>query len=92
MVKSLKKSTGLAWGGVLLVVIILVSTFTFRPVWWAFIDIFFFFLAAFCHAVACTFSRMNPPASSRLDKLALVCGILAVVAMIVEYVLYVCLM
>lgn len=84
------KSAPMAWAAMLLIAIVLVCTFQLRTEWWAFIDIFFFFMMAFCHAVACTVARMGAAISRRLDTVALVCGILGVIAFIVEWALYAC--
>lgn len=88
MKKSLLKSIPMSWVAMLLIAIVLVCTFQLRTEWWAFIDIFFFFMMAFCHAVACTVARMGVSISRRLDMVALMCGILGVVAFIVEWALY----
>lgn len=84
------KSAPMAWAAMLLIAIVLVCTFSLRPAWWAFIDIFFFFMMAFCHAVACTAARMGNVAK-QLDLVALVCGILGIVALLAEGMAYFCL-
>lgn len=85
---TLLKSAPLAWGAMILIAIVLVLTFRLRPCWWAFIDIFFFFMMAFSHAAACSLVKISPAASRTLDLAALVCGIAAVAALIVEWILY----
>lgn len=90
MKKPIMKSAPMAWAAMLLIAIVLVCTFSLRPAWWAFIDIFFFFMMAFCHAVACTAARMGNVAK-QLDLVALVCGILGIVALLAEGIAYFCL-
>lgn len=82
------KSTAIAWAMVLICTVLLVITCTFRPPWWAYSYVFFLFLGSFCHAVACTFARINPTASKRLDRLSFFADILAVIAIIAEAVAF----
>lgn len=84
------KSKGAAWGALILVIFILIATFSFRRAfdWWAFIDIFFAFMAAFAHAMSVTISKINQYVGRKLDLIALVLFALAVVAFIVEFILF----
>lgn len=82
------KNKSMAWGALLLIMIILVCTFSLRPYWWSFFDIFFLFMMAFCHAVALTIEKMNRNSASKLETIALIMGILAIVSFIVEGLLY----
>ena len=90
MKTPLHKSAPMAWAAMLLIAIVLVCTFQLRTYWWAFIDIFFFFIMAFSHAIACSFARINPGASRRLDTIALICGVAGIIALIVECIIYAC--
>ena len=69
---------------------VLIATYKIHPVWWTFIDIFFFFIMAFCHAMSCLFAKINPAASRRLDIISLVCGCAGIIAFLVEYILLNC--
>ncbi|MCM1377663.1 MAG: hypothetical protein NC097_00235 [Clostridium sp.] len=74
--------------GILLILVIaaICLTFSMRQAWWCFIDIFFAFMMAFCHLLSLTMQRMSPIACVKLDKGALVFGILAVLSFIGEYI------
>lgn len=85
MNKTLKSKTA-AWAVFVLVVILVVATYSLRSAWWTFTDIFFIFMAAFSHLIAVNINKFNPYASRRLDLVALVFFILFIVALIGEYV------
>lgn len=87
---KLLKSKGVAAGLLILVIILLVATFSIRMSigWWAFSDIFFAFMAAFCHLMSQWLGQINQRVGSKLDRVAFVCFILFVVALIVEYIIY----
>lgn len=83
------QSKAAAWGALLLVVVLLILTFSMRKVaWWMFADIFFFFMAVFSHMMALTIARLNSVASRKLDVVAMWMLILAVVAFIVEFIIF----
>lgn len=82
------KSKIYAWSAFAVVIVILVITFTLRTVWWAYSDIFFAFMMVFCHLIAVNISGLNPYASRKLDKAALVFAALMVVALAVEFILF----
>ena len=84
MSRGILKSKATAWAAFALVVVFLVCTFRMRTQWWAFTNVFFLFLMAFSHAVALTIEPLNARASRKLDFAALVCAVLAVVALAVE--------
>ena len=69
------QSKATAWGAFLLIVIMLVLTFSLRSVWWAFFDVFFLFMMVF-----------SPLASGKLDAAAFVFGILGILSLIGEYI------
>ncbi len=82
------------WVGVLLAVVILgiCLTFTMRQVWWCFIDIFFFFMAAFLQLMSLIFAKASVKAAAKLQMIALVCLILAVLALVGEAIALLCVM
>lgn len=82
------KSKTVAWAAFILIILVIGLTFTLRPVWWAFSDIFFAFMMVFSHLMAVYIYKLNPFASRSLDRFALVFGILTVVALVVEVVLF----
>ncbi len=86
--KRVLRSTPLAFGALLLVMLILVLSFKLRSYWWSYFDIFFAFMMVFCHLIALMFAKINARASARLDFIALICGILTVVGFVVEWVLF----
>ena len=82
------------WVGVLLAVVILgiCLTFTMRQVWWCFIDIFFFFMAAFLQLMSLILAKAGVKAAAKLQMIALVCLILAVLALVGEAIALLCVM
>ena len=80
------QSKATAWGAFLLIVIMLVLTFSLRSVWWAFFNVFFLFMMVFCHLVAIYLKRYSPLASGKLDAAAFVFGILGILSLIGEYI------
>lgn len=68
----------------LVVVVLIVVTFKTRTYWWCYFDIFFAFMAAFCHLMSRLIERIIPAESVRLDKIALWMTIAMVVALVAE--------
>jgi len=81
---SILRSKAAAWGAIVLVVLIIIFTFRSRHVWWAFIDEFFMFMAAFCQLVAVYIERFNRNSFRKLQFFAIIFGILMVIAIIIE--------
>ena len=65
-------------------------TFRFRRElgWWAFSDCFALFMAVFSWMMSLLISRMVPHSGQLLSKIALVFGMLFVVALVGEYIVY----
>lgn len=84
--KKLLQSKVLAWCAFLLVFIVIIVSYSMRSAWWMFIDIFFAFLATFCHLMAVNFAKISRSASKNLDLAAAVCGLLFVLSFIVEFI------
>ena len=85
----LLQSKACALGALVLVVLLIIFTFSMRKfAWWMFIDIFFFFMAAFNHLIALSIANLNQFASKKLDNLAMLMLILAVIAFIAEFVAF----
>lgn len=82
------RSKAAAWAALLLIILLIVVTFRLRQAWWAFADIFFVFMMAFCHLTAVYLAKANPYASRKLDLTALVFAVLMIIALIVEFILY----
>lgn len=74
------------WIGIALIIIIVIicATFTMRTVWWSYIDIFFFFMAAFTQLMATTLGTKIPSAGAKLSIIALLCAILGIISLIGE--------
>nr|QJR98300.1 hypothetical protein Muribac2_240 [uncultured Muribaculaceae bacterium] len=85
---SILKSKAAAWGAMILVVLVIILTFSLRPAWWAFIDEFFMFMAVFCQLVALYLWKLNPYVGKKLQTFAMYFGILMVIALIGEYIAY----
>lgn len=88
---KLLKSKIAAWLAFALVILILCLTFRVRLAWWAFFDVFFLFMASFCHLAAVMLSAINGVVSRKLDKCAFWALVLAVIAFIGEWVAFECL-
>lgn len=82
------KSKTTAWLAFGLVILLLVLTFSMRTVWWAFIDVFFAFMAAFVNLVSVTVKKINPIVSNKLNTWTIVFGILFVIAFIGEWIAF----
>lgn len=76
-----------AWTGLIMVILFLIGTFKWRLSWWMFIDVFFWFMAAFACLVALYFSKANPAVAQKLNNISWVCVMLAIIAFGVEWAL-----
>ena len=81
---SILKSKIYAWICFVVVIAIIVFTFRLRTEWWCFIDLFFAFMMVFCHVIALTVEKYNRTASLKLERSALVMGILMIISLIAE--------
>ena len=86
--RNLLQSKIVAWAAMAIVVIVIVATFSLRPAWWAFIDLFFAFMMVFCQLVAVYFFKLNPYVSKKLQSIAAICGVLMILALVGEYIAY----
>lgn len=77
-----------AWVGFTLIIVFAVLTFGLREVWWYFIDLFFLFMMAFLHVVALTIRKYNHTAARQLDSIAGFSGILGIVALVAELIVW----
>ena len=75
-----------------LIISIVYIAITFRFLnelsWWAYADCFALFMAVFTWLMSIVISRMIPHSGKLLATIALVFGILFVIALIVEYIAY----
>lgn len=81
------KSKTFAWLAFALVIVVLVITFPMRAEWWAFIDIFFAFMAAFINVMAVTLKKSSPIVSKILYKWVLIFAVLWILSFLVEWIL-----
>ena len=86
--KNLLYSKTVAWLALCLVVIIIIFTFTIRPVWWTFIDEFFAFMMVFTQLMALYIIKTSVYAAKKLQLCAAVFGILMILALIGEFIAY----
>lgn len=86
--KNPLQSTLVAWIAMIIVVIVIITTFQYRQAWWSFIDLFFAFMMVFCQLIGLYISRFNPYAGKKLRLFAAIFMILMVLAFIGEYVAY----
>lgn len=77
-----------AWAALFLVVLIIALTFSMRPVWWAYTDLFFMFMAAFCNTVAQYLRSLSAASAHKLETCAMIFGILTAIAIIGEYIAF----
>ncbi len=82
------KSSAVAWLAVLVVMILLVSTFSLRGEWWQFFDIFFLFMMAFSHAIATFIARFSKYAAKRLNTIAVIMAVLALIAIVLQWIVF----
>lgn len=73
----------------ILTIVMIAITFRFRKElgWWSFIDCFTLFMAVFSWLMSEVIGIMIPHSGKLLQKIALVFGILTIIAWIVEYLL-----
>lgn len=81
-------STLLAWIAMVIVVVVIITTFQYRQAWWSFIDLFFAFMMVFCQLAGLYISRFNLYAGRKLRSFAAIFLVLAVLAFIGEYIAY----
>lgn len=89
--KPLLKSKATAWVAMVLIIVLIVLSALLHTPWWGYIAEFFAFLAVFSHIAALYLSKMSRAASSKLEFIAFILGILAVVGIIAEYIVSACL-
>lgn len=77
-----------AWLAFALVLTLMGTTFTLRTEWWAFIDIFFAFMAAFINLVAVTVKKINPVVSRMLNRWTAIFCVLFILAFIGEWIAF----
>ena len=87
---SATKKMMLALGALILTIVYIALTFRFRRElgWWAFIDCFALFMAIFTWIMSMFISRMIPYSGRLLAKIALLFGILFILALVGEYIAY----
>lgn len=89
MMKKTSRNLLLASISLIAVIAMIAITFQFRRElgWWAFIDCFTIFMTVFTWLMSIAIGYMIPQSGKLLQKIAIVFGILTVVAWIVEYIL-----
>ena len=88
MNNSLVNSRIAAWIALIVIIAIIIVTFRMRPVWWMFFDEFFAFMMIFCQIVALYLGKFNLIVKRKLKVCAAVFGILAIISLISEFVIY----
>lgn len=86
--KNPLQSTLVAWIAMIIVVIVIITTFEYRQNWWSFIDLFFAFMMVFCQLAGLYIKRFNPYAGKTLQSISAICLVLMILAFIGEYVVY----
>ena len=90
MLKKILGNTLISVILVVLSVVYIIATFRMRTEWGMTFDMFFAFMAAFCHLMATLFTKMIPAESKRMDRIALAMFIIAVVSGVAELVAFYC--
>ena len=83
MMRSILKMKSVAWGALVLVVEWLGFIIGTPAPWWTYTSVFFAFMMVFCHLAALYIYKVSPRASRKLDVIAMIMGILFMVALIV---------
>lgn len=86
--KHLLQSKTAAWFALILIVLIIVFTFTLRTQWWMFFDEFFLFMAVFCRLVSLYLMKFNPYVTKKLQSIAFLFLLLGIVAFIAEFIAF----
>ena len=86
---SLRQSTALAWGSMVIIVIVIIIAVCTRIVSsiWEYSTLFLAFMAIFCHLMSLMLNKMSANAAKKLDYIALLFGVLAIIALIVVFIL-----
>ena len=86
---NLRESKALAWCAMIAVVALVIITVCLHVVdkVWEYSSIFCAFMMVFCHLMALNLRRMSPSAARKLENIALIFGVLTVVAIIVIFIL-----
>ncbi len=86
--KKFLQSKAFAWIAFIVALAYLVMGFKSRSgiAWWAFIDVFFVFMAAFLNLVMCYVRNVNRIVADKLNTWVFVFGILFILAFIGEYI------
>lgn len=87
---STTKKILLALLAIIVSIIYITVTFRFRKElgWWAFIDCFALFMSVFTWLMSLLISKMIPYSGKLLAKIALIFGILFIISLIAEYIVY----
>ena len=90
MMSATTKKMLLALFALIISIIYIAITFRFRKElgWWAFIDCFALFMSVFTWLMSLIISQMIPHSGKVLAKMALLFGILFVIALVGEYIVY----
>lgn len=90
MMTATTKKMFLALLALIISIIYIAVTFRFRKElgWWAFIDCFALFMSVFTWLMSLIISQMIPHSGKVLAKMALLFGILFVIALVGEYIAY----
>lgn len=86
--KHLLQSKTAAWCALILIVLIIVFTFTLRTQWWMFFDEFFLFMAVFCRLASLYLMKFNPYVTKKLQSIAFLFLLLGIVAFIAEFIAF----
>lgn len=84
------KKTLLALLALIVIIVYIAVTFRWRRElgWWAFADCFILFMSVFTWLMSLLVARMIPHSGKVLSNMALVFGVLFVIALIAEYIVY----
>ena len=86
--QKLLQSKIAAWFALIIIILVIIFTFSLRAVWWAFFDEFFAFMAVFCQLTAVYSFTKLPFVAKKLQIIAAWCLGLAILSFIVEYIFW----
>lgn len=85
----MRQSKSVAFAAMAMIIVLIIVAMATHIVseLWEYIPLFLCFMAVFCHLAAVMLVGMSRTASKKLDIVALIFGILAIIALIVTFIL-----
>lgn len=84
--RSFIESRIVSWIALFVIILWIVMQLHTPDPWWTYLSIFLAFMMVFCHLAALYLYAVSWRASRKLDSLAMLCGILFVIALVATYI------